>query len=87
MKLGGQPSITVYDQYGTNVTASKAVNYVISYSTNATNASNYESATYTTNFNGATMIRMKNDMQMLAGEKVILSFDYIVDEENSSERV
>jgi hypothetical protein len=33
------------------------------------------------------MIRMKNNMQMLAGEKVVLSFDYIVDEANNSTRV
>ena len=33
------------------------------------------------------MIRMKNDLQMLAGEKVILSFDYIVDEANTSDKV
>jgi hypothetical protein len=87
MKLGGQPSITVYDQHGNNVTAARAENYVIHYSNDATNATNYETATYTTNYNGATMIRMKNDLQMLPGEKVVLSFDYIVDEANSSEKV
>jgi hypothetical protein len=32
------------------------------------------------------MIRMKNDLQMLAGEKVVLSFEYVVDEANDSTR-
>ncbi|MDR0651660.1 MAG: hypothetical protein LBG59_10125 [Candidatus Peribacteria bacterium] len=87
IKLGGQPSITVYDQHGDNVTATRAGNYEITYSSNATNETNYETATYTTDYNGATMIKMKNDLQMLAGEKVVLSFDYIVDEVNSSDKI
>jgi hypothetical protein len=87
MKLGGEPTITVYDQYDKDITAAKIGNYEIKYTTDATNAANYESATYTTNYNGATMIRMKNDLKMLAGEKIVLSFDYIVDETNNSEKL
>jgi hypothetical protein len=87
MKLGGEPTITVYDQNENDITAAKVGNYEISYTTNATNASNYSGATYTTNYNGATMIRMKNDLKMLAGEKIVLNFDYIVDEANDSTKV
>jgi hypothetical protein len=87
MKLNSYPKVTVYDQYGNNVTETRAGNYQIQYSTNATNASNYESASYGSNFTGATMIRMKNDLQMLAGERVELTFDYVVDESNNSTKV
>jgi hypothetical protein len=69
------------------VTATRAGNYEIRYSNTATNENNYASASYGTNYSGATMIRMQNNLQMLAGEKVVLSFDYIVDEANSSDKV
>jgi len=81
MKLGGAPTVTVYDQFGTDITASAGANYVLSYSENATTEENYQGAIYTsTSSDNTTMIKVVNTIGIPAGEKTVLEFDYVVDE-------
>ncbi|MDR0859426.1 MAG: hypothetical protein LBO09_00095 [Candidatus Peribacteria bacterium] len=70
----------VIDKDGNDVTATKATNYLLTYSADATNASNYQTATYTTNIPNATMIKIINTAGIAPGEKATLTFDYVVDE-------
>jgi hypothetical protein len=85
MKLSTTPTVKIYDKDGNDITATAGSNYVITYSNDATNESNYETATYTSAIVGdTTMIRVINTSTMQAGERAILEFDYIVDETESS---
>jgi hypothetical protein len=62
MKLGNKPVIKIYDKNGVDITTGVENDYEITYSSDATNASDYIGATYTTNMANATMIRVINTL-------------------------
>jgi hypothetical protein len=73
------------DASGTDITATKQGNYLITYTTAATNETNYASSSYASSYNAqATMIKIENTAGMQPGEKATLTFDYIVDEDETS---
>jgi hypothetical protein len=74
----------VYDKSGTNITATVGNKYQITYATNATNVSNYQGATYQDAPTNATMIKVVNTANIQPGEKVVITFDYVVDEDQNS---
>ncbi|MDH6604239.1 hypothetical protein OKW23_001398, partial [Bacilli bacterium PM5-9] len=87
MKLGSvAPVVKVYNvnpETGveTDVTAAKASNYKLEYSKDASNATDYESALYsTTQSADTTMIRITNSVGVDVQEKAVIEFVYVVDE-------
>jgi hypothetical protein len=73
------------DASGTDITATKQGNYLITYTTTATDETNYASSSYASSYNAqATMIKIENTVGMQPGEKATLTFDYIVDENETS---
>ncbi|MGL5042552.1 MAG: SdrD B-like domain-containing protein, partial [Culicoidibacterales bacterium] len=81
MKVKNIPTIKVFDKSGVDVTAERKDNYRIEYSVNATNQSNYRTATYTgVASDQATMLRVENTAGMIPGESVRIEFSYAVDE-------
>ncbi len=82
MKLAGQPTLQIFDKDGNDITAAKQSEYEITYSSDASNETNYVGATYNSSYNDqATMIRVfNNSNNMVPGEKFVLSLKYQVDE-------
>ncbi len=86
MKLKAVPTLKVYSVdkvtgVETDITASKAANYSLSYSDNATTEANYAGATYTGSFSSAaSMVKVENTAGMSANEKAVVEFIYTVDE-------
>ncbi|WP_414843265.1 SdrD B-like domain-containing protein, partial [Erysipelothrix tonsillarum] len=82
MTLANSPKIKVADAAGNDVTAVKSGNYVIEFTSDAIDSTNYKTASYGNSFDSDTkMIRVTNTSNSIeAGEHAELKFDFEISE-------